>query len=272
MKLACTGEKRAPPTARPLQPAASNSRPAESPGGIGEDAAEGAHALGLGGPAMGAELGEACGDGVPVAGTQVEPRRGDHLARADGRAAVAERQVVPVHPPAPVGAADDRPAEHLRQLARVGAGVHRHRAAHGARDAGAELEPLEPVRGRALHRPGQGGAPAAPEVVAAHRDRRQASHQPQHQAAEALVRDQQVGAAPDDGDRGARLAGPRQGRHHAPERGGPAQPVGRSPDADGGERSERSVGLQVRQGRCARDRSHRQDVFPGEPPTPAPRW
>ena len=34
MKLACTGENRAPPTRSPLQPAASSSRPAESPGGL----------------------------------------------------------------------------------------------------------------------------------------------------------------------------------------------------------------------------------------------
>ncbi len=34
MKLAWTGEKRAPPTTRPLQPAASSRRPAESPSGL----------------------------------------------------------------------------------------------------------------------------------------------------------------------------------------------------------------------------------------------
>ncbi len=271
MKLACTGEKRAPPTASPLQPAASSSRPAESPGGLVKTLPKVRTPWGWVARRWARNSARRAAMASASPGRRWKPAAATTSPGRHGRAAVAERQVVPVHPAAPVGAADDRPAEHLRQLARVGPGVHRHRAADGARDAGAELEPLEPVRGGALHGARQGGAPAAPEVVAAHRDRRQASHQAQHQPAEALVRDQQVGAAPDDGDRSAGLTGPREGRHHAPERGGPAQPVGRSPDADGGERSERSVGLQVRQGRCARDRSHRQDVFPGEPPTPAPR-
>ena len=73
---------------------------------------------------------------------------------------------------------------------------------------------------------GREAPPPHQRSVAAHRDRRQAADQPQHQAAEALVGDQQVGAAADDRHRRAGLARPGERPHHVAERRRPAEPVG----------------------------------------------
>ena len=137
---------------------------------------------------------------------------------AHRRAPVAQVEVVRADPPPPVRRAQDGPPQHPGQVGAVGARVHRHRAPGRARDAGAELEALEPGGAGALHRAGQAGAAAAPDVRAAHRDRLQAPGEPHHQAPEALVGHQQVGALAHDGHAGAGVPGPGQRRHHGPER------------------------------------------------------
>ena len=109
-------------------------------------------------------------------------------------------------------------------LAAEGAGVHAHRAAHRAGDADEELEPgqARPLRGDRDHAIGRAGADR--EAVAVDLDLGERPRQPDHDAVEPAVADQEVGG---DADRHHR----QPARLGLEERGQVVErrPAGRSP-------------------------------------------
>ena len=143
-KLACFSETTAPPTRAPLQPAASMSRPAESPARVGEHRSRVLPAgLMLAPPAH--DLVDARRDRGRVVGAPGE-RRGQHHRRGADSAerAVAEPELRrrSRSRARAVGEVEHAGAEdHVGGLRAVAARVHAHRAADRAGDPDEELEP-----------------------------------------------------------------------------------------------------------------------------------
>src|SRR5262249_48910385 len=136
-KLACFSDTTAPPTRSPLSPAASMRRPALSPGAVAGRVAEHrarvlAPRLVFAPPAH--DLGDAGLAGLGLAGRHLELGRGDDLAGAEVRVAVAEIEVLGLPGPrrglsGAVQEIDDPgPGQDLDGLAAVPPPGHAHRA------------------------------------------------------------------------------------------------------------------------------------------------
>ena len=169
MKLACLGAKRASPTCRPLQPAASSNWPAVRPSARGSSGFLKVEPKVL--MPDGCAAWRCCahpGERLlhRLAGRALERERSPRhdLARPDVRAAVGEAELVGRAALAAGGGADVDPVEHRRQLAAVGVGVHAHGAADGAGDVDAELDAGEAELGGARGDLRQPGAAAADEA------------------------------------------------------------------------------------------------------------
>ena len=125
------------------------------------------------------------------------PRRAAHV-----RVAVAQLELARARRCAtPAGGDDLGRAQHVADLAAVGARVHAHRAAHGARDGAAELDARE-RRPRWQRRTTAASEAPPPQrtLVPVDLDRRQRALEAQRDAVVALVGDEQVGAEADHGD------------------------------------------------------------------------
>ena len=138
----------------------------------------------LRGLALRAHAGQRLADPLGFAGLERKRRARDHLARLQVGAPVGEAELAGQ---AALGAApgdDLGPLEHAREVAAVGVGVHLHRAADGARDVHAELEPGKPGARRLRGCGREARAAAAEEALALLLDLRQVFVQLQHKSAE----------------------------------------------------------------------------------------
>ena len=90
----------------------------------------------------------------------------------------------------------------------VGAGVHAHTAAGGARDRGGELEAAEPGRPRAMEADGIRRAAADHERLALDASRSELARELEHERVDPVVVHEQVRAEPDHLDRRSLLARP----------------------------------------------------------------
>ena len=151
-KLQCFSETCAPPRVRPRQPAASISSHAfMRPGGLRNVEPPVRARTGCVASRARADLGHARGD-------RRRRRRGRARKRARTTTPPARQRGVPVAEAraARAGSRTSSPervtisaqSRHGGDVAAVGAGVHRHRAADGAGNAGQEFQPGEPGRGR----------------------------------------------------------------------------------------------------------------------------
>ena len=134
---------------------------------------------------------------------------GDDLAVAEVRARGSEKPSwsgVRRSDPAAVQTVD--PLEHRAELAAVGVRVHPHRAADGAGDVDAELEPGEPPAGRLAAAEGSRAPPPQSSRVAVALDPREVAVELEHQASKAIVRDEQVRSRADHSYREPRRSGP----------------------------------------------------------------
>ena len=283
MKLAWTSLTLAPPWASPFMPSSSTTRPAAISGGLANTLPQlgwftgwlsrrqrrassiSARTVCLGGRGEG------------------EAGRGHDRPGREGRAAVPEAQLVRLHPhrPAHRGAHLDPPGpparrlagqvEHVRpdqavgQLAAVGAGVHAHPTADGARDGHRERDPAEGGLGRAGGDAGQGRGRPGLQLGALDLDPPEALAQVEHDPRPAAVGDQHVGPAPDDQQRH------RGGAEHAGQGGQVVEGLGaqehrrRPAQPEGGQRGQgqlpahpaRAAGGQLVRGRLQRARIHR---------------
>ena len=78
---------------------------------------------------------------------QMNPRH--HGPGRQRRVAIGKCQLCGAKPAMFAGAGNDlRPVQHVRQVAAIGAGVHRHRAADRSRNTGQELQPRQSSGGR----------------------------------------------------------------------------------------------------------------------------
>ena len=150
---------------RPFSPAASTSRPAESPGGlVNTEPAFGPPGWLLPPPAH--DLGDqrlGRGRGRPGA---ARARPDDHLGGAERRVAVAEGELAAGHATRPrrvPRSTTADPTQHGGDVRAVAAGVHAHRAADRARHPD---RPLEAVRPAAADRRATTGRLAAPPAHA----------------------------------------------------------------------------------------------------------
>ena len=111
------------------------------------------------------DLGHAGGDRHGRAGVGAQAGPGTTAPCGKARVAIGEGQVRRGHPTLFAGAGDEfRPVEDMRRLAAIGAGVHRHRAADRAGNAGEEFQPGQAggggmFRDRHVQRGGAGNHP-----------------------------------------------------------------------------------------------------------------
>ena len=168
-KLACLSDTTAPPTRRPLSPAASMSRPAESPGGLrNTEPAFGAARLVLASPAH--DLGrparsQAAGSSrvaTNSAATTTSRRPARSSAGSRGRDRRRRAARVAGWLPPSRRSTTQAAAQDLDGLAAVPAGVHPHRPADRARDARRRTRARQAAGRRPARRaPGSGTAPPA---------------------------------------------------------------------------------------------------------------
>src|SRR5205814_31894 len=90
--------------------------------------------------------------------TQLDTR--DHLAVAQRRASVREPELARREPRCARRGGDERPLEHLREVAAVSAGVHPDSAAGRARYRAGELETAQPRLPRTVENDGTRRSPA----------------------------------------------------------------------------------------------------------------
>jgi hypothetical protein len=184
---------------------------------------------------------------------RVVGRAFEHGVQHDGRLAVLQGAVA-------IGVVQvfDRQFTHLASavhdahglddidgLGAVAAGVHDHRAADGAGDAGVELQPRDARVGRLAGQDGVGHGAAGLDAIGAQGfDGVEALAQADHHALDAAVADQQVRAHPDGHHRHGRVQGFQEVRqvllvgrqeHH----------VGRTADPEPGERRQGLVDQQL---------------------------
>ncbi len=181
-KLQCFSLTCAPPRTKPRQPAASISSHAFWPGGL-------RNVL----PPVRARTGWVASRLARISAMRAaiaagSPGRARNRARTTtapgGRPRGGSRMPARRPAAAPVAGAGDelRPVQAAGDVAAIGAGVHRHRAADRAGDAGQELEPGQPGRRRVLgHRRVQRRG-ARDHAVRLHRDVAEAARQPHHHA------------------------------------------------------------------------------------------
>ena len=184
-----------------LEPAGLDQRPrARALGRVLEDRAERARLARLARAAPALELPHAGADLLARTRLQLQDGFGNDLRAAHIRMAIAQVELLRAAAARAARRHHLGRAQHVADLAAVGAGVHAHRAAHRARDRASELDAGErSLRGAADDRGQRGAAPAA-DARAVDLDRGQCSLEMQGDAVIALVRDQQVGAEPDHGD------------------------------------------------------------------------
>ncbi len=219
-KLQCFSDTCAPPRVRPRQPAASISSHAFMSGGLRK--VEPPVRARTGCDASRAARISAMRAAIAAGSPRLRPQPGadHHGAMRQSRMAVGERQIGGGQAALLAAARDDLgPVEARGDVAAIGAGVHRHRAADAARDAGEELQPGQP--GAAACSATVTSSAAAPATMPSgfDRDRAEAARQADHHAGQAAVADDQVGTrrrsrAP--GFPAAARAGIARGRPHPP--------------------------------------------------------
>ena len=201
---------------------------------------------GLGAVALGGQARHLALGGLSVARPQLDGGGGDQGAvqrsLPESRRSVAEPQRLrrPGGPALTRHVALDLD-QHLTQLAAPTAGVLVDGAAHAAGDADRKLEADQPGIGR---QPGQAHhlqtrARAHARAV----DLVLAVDDPQHQAVESGVRDQQVGARAQDQVRHAPAGGLLHHPFHLVHAAQLAEPGGRPPDVEGGVARQRVIAL-----------------------------
>ena len=229
----------------PLQPRGLHQAPRALPRRVGEHAAEGAHPLRLRRPPVCAELIQPCADLHRVARGEREPHRGHHLITLHGCAPVSHGQLVAPHPAPPLGVADHRPVEHLREIRRIRARIHGHGAARRSGDTCPELQAGQARRSSPLHGAGQGGAAAAPQGAGApHRDGGQPTGQADDQPPEPGIVHDEIGPLAHHRHRCVVRARPGERPGDSGKRRARGERIGRPAHLDTGER---------RQGNVARD-------------------
>ena len=132
---------------------------------------------------------------------QPEPAAHDHCARREIERAAREgaRRRLEL-PERSVGMEKVRGADGVGDDAVGAAGVHGERAADRRRNAGQPLDAAEIQRRRFADQRRQAGAGAGHGLLALELDASQTAVEPQHDAAQPAIRDEQVVAAADDDD------------------------------------------------------------------------
>ena len=135
------------------------------------------------------------------------------------------------------------PLDHRGGLAAEGAGVHAHRAAQGAGDADEELEPGQsrPLGGDRDHAIGRAGADR--EAVAVDLDVGERPRQPDHDAVQPAVANQEIGGDADRRHRQIARLGLEE-RGQVIQVGRLEDRLGRAADAQPGARRERHLRAQ----------------------------
>jgi hypothetical protein len=120
---------------------------------------------------------------------------------------IGELQVFVRHPDDFSIPEDIGPVEDFDGFAAVGSGVHVYGAADGAGDAGGELQPGEAAGGGGISEDRVEDASIGGDAVPVELHVRKRLGEPDGEAADAAIEDEDVRAAPEDGDGDAMIAG-----------------------------------------------------------------
>ena len=241
---------------------------------IGEGAAAGAAADRLGRLARRLDLGQPRQDRIGRAQAAGKLGAGEdpilrHAGMAIGEAEIALGQAMQlalaIHR---LGRGDD-----IDQLMAIGAGVHAQRPADGAGNAGEEFETGDARLGRRAGDVEVEGRRTGADMPRPDADLGEAAAEPQHDARDAAVAHQQIGADADDGDRhiGGQTA---EEMLQILQIGGPEHDLGRSADAKPGDAGERRLAVSRprtwgRRSISGRGRISAMIIVPPLPPRPA---